>query len=486
MPKHSITLGALALSSLIAGCAVGPDFQRPDLPASADQFVRTEGAVGEDVAQANDPAFWKQFDDDTLNELIEQAMANNRSLHAAWARLQSAQALLDESQLGRYPTVTAGASAAQQKLAAGQVSPGQPRSARSYGVQAQASWELDLFGRVRRSIEAQQADSDASRADLAALQLLIASDIAGTYADMRSLQSRLVISQANERNQSQTVDLATKRLNAGMGTELDVRRAKAQWQGTQSRIPALQSQIAVAQHRLSVLMGEIPQAAMIERLNSPSQPSTPFMLSAPSSIDPGTPAQVLRRRPDIAAAEARLHSATARIGVATADLFPRLSLGGLLGSWTLAGSSLFTGASATNNVVLGVDWSFLDRGRVKARIAASEAGAAESLAQYQQTVLQAVEETENALIRLTKSREENARLASAAEEQSKAEQLARRMYQGGSVSFIDVLDAQRQKLIAEDAELQSRTAHLHAAIDLYKALAGGWRDAPLVGAAAKD
>lgn len=224
----------------------------------------------------------------------------------------------------------------------------------------------------------------------------------------------------------------------------------------------------MAQHRLAVLTGQVPEA-LIAVLDVPAA-----LPQLPPAIDPGTPAGLLRRRPDVAVAEARLHAATARIGVATADLFPRLSLGGLLGSTALHGGSLFEGASARSSVFLGVDWSFLDVGRVRARIAASEAGAQAALAQYQQTVLLALEDTENALVRLQRTRSEDAHLAQAAEQRQRAEQLAQRRYQLGSVGLYEVLDAQRDLYAAQDAAADSRARGLRAAVALYQALAGGW------------
>ena len=198
----------------------------------------------------------------------------------------------------------------------------------------------------------------------------------------------------------------------------------------------------------------------------------------PESIAPGTPAELLRRRPDVAAAEARLHAATARVGVATAELFPRLSLGGLLGSSALGAGALFEAGSASRSVFLGVDWSFLDVGRVRARIAASEAGAQVALAQYQQSVLLALEDTENALVLLTRTRTEDAHLAQAAEQRARAEQLAQRRYRLGSVGLYEVLDAQRDLYAAQDAAADSRARGLRAAVALYQALAGGWEGQP--------
>ena len=467
LSRHAL---ALASAALVGGCAVGPDFKAPAAPQAAAQFARAEPApaAAQTTPQAEpDAAFWRQFQDPQLTQLVERALGDNQDLQVALARLDGAQALLRESRFDQLPTVTMSGRATQQKLSESEAFYG-PRSQRSYTAGLAASWEIDVFGRVRRSIEARHADLRADAADLAALQVAIAAQVAGSYADLRGWQQRLVLAQANAANQQDTLRLVQLRLAHGSGTEFDLARAQAQLEATRSRIPALQAQIAMAQHRLAVLTGQVPEA-LIAALDVPAA-----LPQLPPAIDPGTPAGLLRRRPDVAVAEARLHAATARIGVATADLFPRLSLGALLGSTALHSGSLFEGGSATSSVFLGVDWSFLDVGRVRARIAASEAGAQASLARYQQAVLLALEDTENALVRLQRTRAEDAHLAQAAEQRQRAEQLALRRYHLGSVGLYEVLDAQRDLYAAQDAAADSRARSLRAAVGLYQALAGGW------------
>ncbi len=465
----------LACSMALSGCAVGPDFKSaaPAVQTPA-QFSRQEARAGTDAAplpsvDVRDAAFWREFGDDTLTALVRQALGGNHDLGAALARLQAADAVLNEAQMERFPTVTMNAGATQQKQSQDQLSPGQPRSTRSYNAGIAAQWEVDLFGRVRRAVEAQQAQRLATQADLAALQVVIAAQVADSYAQLRGTQLRLQVAQANARNQRDTLQLVERRLQAGMATDLDASRARALLLGTEARLPNLQAQAAVLQHRLAVLAG-LPPGDLIAMLDSAQE--LPRLPAVPRADTPG---ELLRRRPDIAAAEARLHAATARVGVATADLFPRLSIGGLLGSFALGGNDLFKGSTATSSVFLGVDWSFLDVGRVRARIAASEAGAAESLAQYQQSVLQALEETENALVRANRSREELQVLTSATQQRDKASKLAQRMYQGGTIGLYEVLDAQREQLAAQDASSQSQVEALRNSIAVYKALAGGWQ-----------
>ena len=468
--RHALAYAVAGLSALLAGCAVGPDFRTPELPQAGAQFARAEpSAVPQQASPetGSDAAFWRQFQDAQLTQLVEQALRANQDLRGALARLDAAQALLRESRLDQLPTLTLSGQALQQRRSESQAMGG-PRSQRSYSAGINASWELDLFGRVRRNIEAGRADLRASAADLAALQVAIAAQVAASYADLRGWQQRLQLAEANAANQQDTLRLVQLRLAHGSGTDFDLARAQAQLETTRSRIPALQARIAVAQHRLAVLTGQVPEA-LIATLDAPAA-----LPRLPQTIAPGTPADLLRRRPDVAAAEARLHAATARVGVTTAELFPRLSLGGLLGSSALSTGALFGAGSASRSVFLGVDWSFLDVGRVRARIAASEAGAQVALAQYQQSVLLALEDTENALVLLTRTRTEDAHLAQAAEQRARAEQLAQRRYRLGSVGLYEVLDAQRDLYAAQDAAADSRARGLRAAVALYQALAGGW------------
>ncbi|MET4580041.1 efflux transporter outer membrane subunit [Ottowia thiooxydans] len=471
----SLSAAALACTLLISGCAsVGPDFQRPPADSTVPaQFARQEAGLGEDRStltstDVREADFWRQFGDAQLTRLVQQALQGNHDVRAAIARLESAQALLVHSQMDRLPTVKMAGDATQQKLSIDQLSPGQARSTRAYSAGIAANWEVDWVGRVKRAIEVQQAEVQASHADVAALQVLIAAQVADTYTQLRGAQWRLRIAQAADQNQRDTLQLVERRFAAGSGTALDVTRARAQLNSTQARIPPWHLQVATLEHRLAVLLGLSP-GALIAQLESPGA-----LPKVPASLTPGTPAELLRRRPDLAAAEARLHAATARIGVVTADLFPRVSLGGVLGSFTLAGGDLFTGSSANHRAFLGIDWSFLDVGRVRARIAASEAGAAQALAQYQQGVLLALEEAENALIQTQRTRQEWVMWGATSVQRDEAEALAQRMYRGGTLSLYEVLDAQREQLIAQEAQAQSQVNAVRSNIALYKALAGGW------------
>ena len=474
MPVLTSTVLALAL----AACSVGPDYVRPELPAptvfhgapampDADAGVDAEAAA---PAPTADDRFWHGFGDPLLMDLVEDALVANHDLRIALARYDRANALLRGAKFDRFPTVTASAEAGESRASADQA-PGLSRGERdgeSYGAGIAAAWELDLFGRIRRGVEAGRAEALAGYADLQAAQVAIAGEVAHAYLELRGAQERLRVARGNADNQRETVDLVQARFDAGRDSEFDTARAGAQLEATLGRIPALEAQVAFSIHRLGVLTGRTPDALVAVLGEAAPLPTLP------GAIDPGTPGELLRRRPDVAAAEARLHAATARIGVATADLFPRFTLGRLIGSQAVDAGALFERDSETRLVALGIDWSFLDVGRVRARIAAADADAAGELAHYQQTVLLALEDTENALVRLDRARVEDAHLERAARDSARAAELARIRFDAGAIGLLEVLDAERTRLQAEDAFAAARTRSATGAVALYRALAGGW------------
>ncbi|MCR6664078.1 MAG: efflux transporter outer membrane subunit [Luteimonas sp.] len=457
-------------SALLAACAVGPDHVRPSMAVPATFSTMPAPDAAADTVQPFDAAFLDGFGDPQLAHLIHDALRANHDLRIALSRYDRANALLRGARFDALPTITAQGEAADVRSSESQA-PGASREGRdgeNWSAGISAGWELDLFGRVRRGIEAGRADAGASAADLRAMQVVIAGEVASTYVDLRGTQERLRVARANRDNQQRTLDLVQARLDAGAGTEFDIARARAQFEATASRIPALEAQETMAMHRLAVLGGRLP-GALVDELSTVKP-----LPALPARIDAGTPGDLLRARPDIAAAEARLHAATARIGVATADLFPRFTLGGLIGSQAIDSSLLFERDSETRIVALGIDWSFLDIGRVRARIAAADADAEGELARYRQTVLLALEDTENALVRHERTRVEDAHLERAANNGERAARLARVRYEAGASGLLEVLDAERTQLQAQDAFAEARARSVASAVALYKALAGGW------------
>lgn len=485
MVMRAISLGIAA--ALLAACTVGPDYVRPTLPAP-EHFARSATATSLDVnatdanaatatnatdaapTPAADTEFWLGFGDPLLTRLVDDALLANHDLRIALSRYDRANALLRNAKLDRFPTVTASAEASDGRASADQA-PGVSREARdaeSYSAGINASWELDLFGRIRRGVEAQRAEAWATASDLDAVQVVVVGEVARTYVELRGLQERLRVARENADNQRETLRLVEARLDAGSGTEFDTSRTRAQLEATLARVPAFEAAVAVNMHRLAVLTGKTPDALITQLEPQRALPTLP------ARLDAGTPGELLRRRPDVVAAEHRLHAATARIGVATADLFPRFTLGGLIGSQAIDSSALFERGSETRLVALGIDWSFLDIGRVRARIAASDADAQGELARYQQSVLLALEDTENALVRYGRARVEDQHLERAAVDSARAAQLARIRFEAGATGLFEVLDAERTQLQAQDAFADGRTRSVTTAVGLYRAMAGGW------------
>jgi outer membrane protein, multidrug efflux system len=464
--KQGVVL-ALHLT-LLSGCAlVGPDHQTPTTELSTGFANANQPSLSMDPAH---PRWWQGFKDQELERLVDLALAGNHDLRIATARLREARALWDETAFDRYPTVTADAAYSNEKQSetALQGFGGADRDRELYNAGFDAFWELDLFGRVRRSIEARAAERDAAEASLHDVLVSLLAEVARNYFELRGTQHQLAVAWRNADNQRQTLALTVARLEGGRGTALDTARARAQLDATRASIPPLEAAIRRAMHRLAVLTGRQPEA-LVTALESPVP-----LPEAPKLVTLGRPQDLLRRRPDISVAERNLAAATARIGVATADLFPRVTF---VGSITLEASS-FTGlgSSGSDSYSFGpsIRWAALDLGRVRARIRQADARAEASLAQYELTVLQALEETENALVELGRQQARRDYLGTSAEASEQAAWLAKQRFEEGAADFLTVLDAERTLLEAQDRLARSKTDTATALVALYKALGGGW------------
>jgi outer membrane protein, multidrug efflux system len=459
---------ATALSLGLTACSVGPRYKQPTL-ALPQQFTAPATTTVNVIshADASDPEFWHSFNDPELSSLVQRALTANNDLRAALAHYDSANALLREAQFDRIPTVTMSTSVGRQKFGSFQAF-GYPRNNRFFNPEINASWELDFFGRVRHNIEAHRQQTLADANDLAAMQVTVVGEVASTYIDLRGRQELLRVARENVENERETVRLVDAAYSAGRGTQFDTARTRALLETTTSRIPDLLSAIALDEHRLAVLCALSPDALVSELEVARPLPDLP------RRIDPGTPADLVRRRPDVSASEERLHAATEEIGIATADLFPRVNFAGLLGLNEFHGDTPFDGVSAVNLAALNIDWSFLDRGRVRARIAASRADGDAQLAKYQQSVLLALEDVEDALVSYARSQDRDVQLQFAAKNSRRAADLASVRYRDGATSLLDLLDAQRVELQAEDAYAESHSSSALSGVLLYKSLAGGW------------
>ena len=459
----------IALVLCLSACSHASRYVRPTDPTTTP-FARSGDVQITDAP--TEAEFWKSLNDARLSDLIDSALLENHDLRIGLARLNAARALLRETRLDQFPVITASGQAGSGRSSAGQL-PGvsrDDRDADSYEGGINAFWELDFFGRVRNTVKAQRAEARAAEADLAALQVLVVGELAQAYFDHEGLLARLNVARTNAINQRDSLQLVDARLNAGRGTEFDTARASAQLQSTLARIPALEAAAAIAEHRIAVLTGREPDALRTTLATPAAQVALPAIVAA------GTPGDLLRRRPDVLAAERRLSGAAARIGVATADLYPRFTIGAMIGTQASDVDALFKRDSETRFVALGIDWSFLDIGRVRARMAAADAGAEANLASYQKTVLLALEETQNGFIRYDRALNEREHLRAAATDNTKAATLARLRFNGGITDFLDVLEAERSQLDAQDQLAQSEARTATALIALYKSLAGGWPD----------
>ena len=452
----------LALSVMLTACAVGPDYQAPaSVPLAS--FSQADATAEQ---QASEQRFWSGFNDPQLAALVDRALAQNLDVQTLLARYQGAEALLRGARRDRWPSVTLQAAGGEQHLAEVERTDPNRERVEQYSVGAVASWELDFYGRLQRAVEAGEADLSASAADLSALQVAIAGQVASGYFTLRGQQQLLAVAEQNVELQQASLDIVSDRLDAGRGTEFDRVRAQAELDALRAAVPQRQADVQLSLHRLAVLTGQ-PPAALNEQLAAPQE-----LPPMNARIAVGAPADVLRRRPDIQAAERRLAAATARIGVATADLFPRFTLGALLGSVAGSDGDLFTAGAESRSVTLGIDWTFLDVEGVRARIAAADATGAERLAQYQQAVLLALEETENGLVRYRHAQERSRWLLASSEAAQAAVDQARLRYEQGYIEYFEVLDAEQQLTGVRSDLVQSRIETATAMVSVYRSLAG--------------
>ena len=460
---------AFGVAAVLAGCAVGPNYKRPNTPV-AQQFA---GAETSTYSTAQDPQveFWKQFDDETLNQLVSDSLTANHDLRIALGHLVEARAARRESTFDLAPTVTA-AGGHQNQLAPEAVY-GFPVTASYYDVGFDATWELDFFGRVRRNVEARNAQLQGAEASLHDAQISVIAEVARTYFELRGQQTQLDVAERNVVNQTDTLKLTQARQEAGRGTELDTSRAQSQLSTTLSTIAPLQAAVARSIHRLGVLTGRDPNALTTLLTPARDLPGLPQIAAV------GDPASLLRRRPDIRGAERQLAASTALVGVAIGDYFPKVTFTGNFTYSAAQPSNLGTAPSRGYVIGPGISWAAFDLGRVHAQVAQARARDDVALATYEKTVLGALEETENALVTHARARDSLTHVADAAAASATAARLARTRYEGGYVDFLEVLDSERTQLQAEDALAQSRTTTATSLIAVYKALGGGWEQAPL-------
>jgi NodT family efflux transporter outer membrane factor (OMF) lipoprotein len=467
-----IMVAALVVTA--AGCVVGPSYRPPvlDMPKQWSEAPQQMPPSSSSLA-----AWWKTFNDPELDSLIQRAARSNLGLQLAKARIREARGVRAIAAAPLWPSVNASGSYTRRwedEDLLGPLSAGgqpvllgaQPENLFQGGFDA--SWELDLFGGTRRSVEAAQATLEASFYDRGDVLLAVLAEVGRNYIEMRAFQKQLEIARSNLAAQRDILELTRSRYQGGLATDLDVTRAQAQAKTTHSQIPVLEIAYKNALHRLGVLLGEQPGS-----LASELRASRPFP-DAPPEIPPDLPSDVLRQRPDIRRAERQLAAATARVGVAKAELYPKFSLIGTAGFESLAASDFFNSGSKLWSIGPSITWPILRGGRIVATIEVRDAQEQQALITYRQTILNALEEVENAIVADMRERQRRAVLSDAVEANQRAAALARDLYLGGLSDFLNVLQAQRDLFQSQIELAQSDAAVSVDLVALYKALGGGW------------
>jgi NodT family efflux transporter outer membrane factor (OMF) lipoprotein len=446
---------------------VGPGYHRPAAPAPPAWSASPAGGIS--LRPVEIVAWWTTFDDPLLDTLVERAVAANHDLRIAAARVLEARALRRVSAGDLLPTIDSLASFTNARRSENALTfPVTELDSDLWETGFDARWELDLFGGKRRAFEAATADLEAAVEDHRDVLVTLLAEVARNYVEARGTQRRLAIGRHNIRVQRDAVTLTRERFEAGLTSELDVMQAASLLATTRAEVPVLETTLRRAAHRLAVLVGNEPGALWGELKQNRPIPSPP------PEVPVGLPADLLRRRPDIRRSERELAAATARIGVATAELFPKLSLLGLVGLQSLSTGDLFTGGSRFWSAGPSVRWRVFEGGRIRAQIDAEDARQEQALARYEKTVLTALEDTENALVAYAKEHIRYRALAEAVAASRRAHAIAGDLYARGLGDFLAVLDAERSLYDAEDRHVQSESGLSLNLVALYKALGGGW------------
>lgn len=460
MFRPPVRLLALLLA-VSSGCAVGPDYRRPDLATPAAWHAENAAAPSLADPDAALAAWWERFGDARLSAFVERAARESVELRLADARVQELLALRGVAGASLWPELDA---AALATVKAGNA-PSSSLAALS------ALWELDVFGGLRRGVEAADADVGAAIEGRRALLLALVGSVATTYVELRGLESQIATVRRNLAAQAETRSLTEAQRQAGLASDLDVDRARALVSVTASEIPPLENARTVAQNRLTVLLGAAPGSLDAE-LGDPAP-----IPSAPAELVVGVPADLLRRRPDLARAERELAAATARIGEATAELYPRFALVGSVGLRASDIAKLVSGSGAFASIGPSITWPVFAAGRISSNVAASDAREQQALARYELALLGALEEVENSLDRHAREQIRRLDLRDAVAASRDAVELARLLYANGVGGFLDVLVAERSLLETESRLVESETAVSTSLVAVYVALGGGWEQA---------
>lgn len=467
--KHlSLLVTSLFLIKWLSSCAVGPDYEPPesDVP---DAWHR-ELAKGLASGEASIDAWWEVLNDPVLNSLVERAQAGNLELREAYARIREARAVRGIASGEHLPFIDAIGTYQRQRVSEEIVPVTSPLKRTDDFFQAgfDASWEIDIFGRIRRSVESADASFGASIEDYRDVLVALYAEVARTYIDIRTLQARLRFALANVETQTGTRELVQNRLDAELVPELDLRQAELNVASTESFVPAVRAGLARAIHRLGVLLGEHP-ATLHDELSADGSIPT-----VPETVAVGLPTDLLRQRPDVRRAERELAAQTARIGVATADLYPRFALLGTFTFEAFDAGKMWDHAARAYSFGPSIQWNIFEGGRIRNNIRVEDARTEQSLVRYERTVLLALEEVESSLVDYVEERQRRGALARAVTAADRSVELVKTLYTTGFSDFQNVLDAERTLFSRQDELAASEGLVVQNLVRLYKALGGGW------------
>lgn len=462
---------SLLMAIFLAGCTVGPNYQEPEIEMPLDWagtglVPTTQPTSTATTRPATVVRWWESFNDPRLASLVTRAAKTNLDLRQAAARIRQARASRAGAAAGQWPTVDA--SADYRRARSGATGPASGNETDLFRAGFDAAWEIDVFGGIRRQVEAADASLQATIEDRRDLFVTLASEIAINYIDLRGYQQQIAIAQKNLVAQRKSLDISRKRFEQGFVSFLDVANGQAQVATTEAQIPPLESAARQTIYNLSVLLGK-PPAALVDELSG--QQPIPLV---PPEVPIGLPSELLRRRADVRRAEKQVHAATANIGVATSDLFPRFALTGALDFSADKFASMLNWGNRSWSIGPGVSWRLFDGGRINANIEIQNALQEQALIGYEAAVLRALADVEGALVAYAREQEHRLLLTESVRANQKALDLALRLYAGGETDFLNVLNAQRSLFVAEDALVRSTNNVSTNLVSLYKALGGGW------------
>lgn len=469
MIGRTVRTAAATLAASAAACAiVGEDYVRPDL-----QLASAWNASGEEGSAESAPEdlgrWWITLEDARLDELVEEALSGSLDLASAVQRVRQAAALQRRAVGERFPDVNGTGSYSRTRVSANTFPPFGQQTFDLYTIGLEFGWEIDLWGRVTRIIEAADADLAASIEDLRDVQALVVASVASAYVEVRTSQARLGVALQNVEIQRRSLELTETRFRAGAAPALDVAQARTNLSNTEADVPALRADLRAAELQLAVLLGRDP-SSIIGELDGDGDIPTP-----PSTFGVGVPADVLRQRPDVRSAEQRLVSEVARVGIEEADLYPRFDLVGSIGYESTSSGKLFQADSGFFGFGPTLFWNLFDGGRERADIEAQKAAAEVALLDYRQSVLEAIEEVEREVYGLARERERVESLSVAVEAARDSAELSKQLYLEGRSDFQNVLDAERSLFAAEESLILSRADVTQTFIALQRALGGGWQ-----------